>query len=158
MKFYLFVTKRIWGVWSDQLSQPAQRIEELVRLADSLGLTNPNESTQKVMTATLLLGMTKGDMQISMTDAKSLLDDIKTCIKLSRKDGTRNTTEPYLCTRMTHGFSKEAIRSCLRAHIRSTAHNQIMPQEVALLTSGPSDVLSAGYLPEGPTHQWLRCH
>ena len=85
VKFYLFVTKRIWGVWSDQLSQPAQRIEELVRLADSLGLTNPNESTQKVMTATLLLGMTKGDMQISMTDAKSLLDDIKTCIKLSRK-------------------------------------------------------------------------
>ena len=75
------------GVWSDQLSQPAQRIEELVRLADALGLANPNESTQKVMTATLLLGMTKGDMQISMADAKSLLDYIKNCIKGSRKKG-----------------------------------------------------------------------
>ena len=63
VKFYLFVNKRMWGVWSDQLSQPAQRIEELVRLADALGLTNPNESTQNVMTATLLSGMTKGDMQ-----------------------------------------------------------------------------------------------
>ena len=87
VKFYLFVTKRMLGVWSDQQSQPAQRIEELVRLADALGLTNPNESTQKVMTATLLLGMTKGDMQIGMTDAKRLLDDIKNCIKGSRKKG-----------------------------------------------------------------------